>query len=205
MEERILDWIAEDRPRLEALACAAELRLPDWCLAAGFVRNLVWDRLHGYADPTPLHDLDLVYFDGTDTRAEKDLDYEARLHTRSPLPWSVKNQARMHWRNGDDAYHSTADAMCHWVEIETAVGVRFDENGHLMLVAPLGVETLLAGSVSLNPNRPKPETFKRRIEEKRWLETWPALKIVGQQRPAVTAAHDCPTTIQATTRPRPTT
>lgn len=50
--ERILAWIRQDRWRMAALRQAREAALPDWWLAAGFVRNLVWDRLHGYTTAT---------------------------------------------------------------------------------------------------------------------------------------------------------
>lgn len=63
----IEQWLANDEKRMQALRIAASYNLPDWWLAAGFVRNLVWDQLHGYAQPTPLNDLDLIYFCTADT------------------------------------------------------------------------------------------------------------------------------------------
>ena len=39
--------IAEDAIAMEQLRAVRELALPDWCIAAGFVRNRVWDHLHG--------------------------------------------------------------------------------------------------------------------------------------------------------------
>ncbi|WP_434154138.1 nucleotidyltransferase family protein [Pseudomonas sp. JZ134] len=50
---RLPDWIAEDPLRCQVLTCVAQLHLPDAWVAAGFVRNLVWDHLHGYTVPTP--------------------------------------------------------------------------------------------------------------------------------------------------------
>lgn len=177
MEEFIASWLSEDRVRMQALAHAATLELPDWCLAGGFVRNLVWDKLHAYAQATPLNDIDLIYFDPVDASRETDLRYETRLRESSPLPWSVKNQARMHVHNADPPYRSTADAMSHWVETETAIGVRLLADGRLEIVAPLGLLSLIAGRITLNAGRPKPDEFRRRIEEKRWLELWPSLKV----------------------------
>ena len=38
----------------ETASCGARaLALPDWCIAAGSVRNRVWDHLHGIAPPRP--------------------------------------------------------------------------------------------------------------------------------------------------------
>ena len=66
------------------------------------MRNLAWDRLHGYSDTTPLADLDLIHFDPDDLDPEADLRIEHSLRGMTGhLPWSVKNQARMHLRNGD--------------------------------------------------------------------------------------------------------
>lgn len=160
---------------MEALAIAADQNLPDWCLAAGFVRNLVWDRIHGRAKTTPLNDIDLVYFDPHDPTEARDLDIERVVREIADFPWSVKNQARMHQRNADQPYTSTADAMSYWVEVETAVGVCLDRNGKIDLVAPFGLDALMAGTVTMNSKRPKPADFRHRIASKGWLERWPRL------------------------------
>ena len=39
--------IADDAIAMEQLRAVRSLDLPDWCIAAGFVRNRVWDHLHG--------------------------------------------------------------------------------------------------------------------------------------------------------------
>ncbi|MRE47150.1 hypothetical protein GII66_24395, partial [Escherichia coli] len=47
---------------------------------------------------------------------------EDRLRQQLPsLDWSVKNQARMHQRNGDYPYTSTRNALLHWPETATAI------------------------------------------------------------------------------------
>ncbi|MDN3552018.1 nucleotidyltransferase family protein [Halomonas almeriensis] len=164
---------------MAALEAARDLALPDWCLAAGFVRNLVWDRLHDFSAPTPLNDLDLIYFEPAVTNAARDRELQARLGESLALPWSVKNQARMHERNHDASYRSTADAMRHWVEVETAIGARLDAKGRVVLVAPLGLEPLFAGTITLNPERPRPRAFRHRLEAKGWQQTWPRLRVAG--------------------------
>lgn len=175
---RLLAWLADDGERMAALAEAAALELPDWCLAAGFVRNLAWDRLYRPGMPTPLNDLDLIYFDPNDSRPERDRALERQLRLHSARPWSVKNQARMHLRNADQPYAGCADAMRYWVEIETAVGARlWPSSGQLSLVAPFGIEALFAGTITMNLDRPKPATFRHRVESKRWLEHWPGLQL----------------------------
>lgn len=32
---------------------------PDWFVGAGVIRNIVWDYLHGYVNPTPVRDVDV--------------------------------------------------------------------------------------------------------------------------------------------------
>lgn len=180
MEAALIDWIESDHIRLDALHVAARLNLDDWCLAAGFVRNLAWDHLHGYPAPTPLADIDLIYFDPSDTSAERDAQLQDELRAVSALPWSIKNQARMHVRNNDRPYLSTAEAMRYWVEVETAVGARLNgTTGKVALVAPFGIESLFAATITMNPKRRKPEVFAARLRSKGWLKTWPLLRVVG--------------------------
>ncbi|ACJ30098.1 Conserved hypothetical protein [Shewanella piezotolerans WP3] len=39
--KQIIKWLEEDKYRYQALLIAESLNLPQWMLAAGFVRNLV--------------------------------------------------------------------------------------------------------------------------------------------------------------------
>ncbi|MBL4713303.1 MAG: nucleotidyltransferase family protein [Alcanivorax sp.] len=174
---QIKKWISEDAMRMQALSVARSLRLSDWCLAAGFVRNLAWDKLHGYSRATDLNDIDLIYFDSGNASEAAEKDLEGRLKAISEFPWSVKNQARMHERNADRPYASTEDAMSYWVEVETAVGATLNESNDIEIVAPFGIDVLFEYTITPNPKRPKPEVFAQRVQEKRWLEIWPNLVV----------------------------
>lgn len=176
-ESRIKRWIMGDPLRMRALSTASSLDLPDWCLAAGFVRNLVWDKVHGFSSLTALNDIDLIYFDPADISEGRDRQLEQRLTSVLDLPWSVKNQARMHRRNGDKPYKSTSDAMSYWVEVETAVGASFNDSGEVVLVSPFGCDPLFKFTITINAKRPKPQDFNDRISAKRWLEIWPKLVV----------------------------
>ncbi len=46
--DKIVELVKQDPIRIEALNCVSELGLPQCYIAAGFVRNLVWDSLHGF-------------------------------------------------------------------------------------------------------------------------------------------------------------
>lgn len=178
LNDQVIEWIESDRGRMEALALASTLGLNDWCLAAGFVRNLIWDKLHQKETLTPLNDIDLIYFDSNVTDEKTDLEYELRLKSLSSFPWSVKNQSRMHIRNNDQPYISTADAMSYWPEIETAVGATLIKNKGVVLVTPFGLEANFSNTITLNSKRPKPRDFKQRISGKAWCGNWPNLVII---------------------------
>jgi hypothetical protein len=168
-----------DRNRMQALIHAASLKLPDCWVAAGFVRNMVWDHLHNAAT-TPLNDVDVIFFDCTDTDDLIAINAQERLHRLDPrINWEVKNQAHMHKRNNDPPYESSMDAMSYWPEIETAIGVRRTDSGKIELCAPYGVDLLLAGCLTANPKR-ELKQFKQRVEQKGWLERWPNLKVLPQ-------------------------
>jgi len=177
VENRLINWLKSDGMRMDALKVARGLNLSDWCLAAGFVRNLVWDKLHQYKTATPLNDIDLIYFDAADISEEKDRAIESKLSQISKLPWSVKNQARMHQRNNDKPYLSSEDAMRYWPEMETAIGIRLNCNDELKIIAPFGLEALFNKTITMNNFRPKPDVFKHRLETRSWLTHWPDLII----------------------------
>ena len=64
---------------MEQLRAVRSLALPDWCIAAGFLRNRVWDHLHGIAPARPPVDIDVIYFDASDPAGEREAGYEAQL------------------------------------------------------------------------------------------------------------------------------
>jgi hypothetical protein len=180
-EQQLCAWIAEDPWRMGCLAALAALALPDAWIGAGFVCDLAWDRLHGFAAATPLADVDVLIFDPQVGEAEE-REIQTLLGTQGPqAPWSVRNQARMHRRNGDSPYHDTSEAMVHWLETATAVAVRLDEKGILHLLAPFGLDDLFALTVRPTPHarfrRDRLTAYRHRLGEKAWDRTWPGLRI----------------------------
>jgi hypothetical protein len=177
---QIATLLKSDPDRMAALKAVANLGLPDCWLAAGFVRNMVWDALHGYA-PTPLSDVDVIFYDSGDQAGARAQSAQEALHAHHPHQhWEVRNQARMHASNGDPPYKDSADAMSFWPEIETAIGACLDSHGELQLLAPFGTESLTAGFITPNPRRSY-ELFLSRVQSKKWLQKWPSLRIVAYQ------------------------
>jgi hypothetical protein len=177
--QQIADIIAQDPVGMKQLRAVRSLGLPDWCIAAGFVRNRVWDHLHGIAPPRPTVDIDVLYYDAGDLSKEVEQACEARLNALEPAPWQVRNQARMHIWKGLPQHKSTSDAMIYWLETVTAVGVRLEADNSLTVVAPLGADDLL-GLVC------RPTTFGRtqladyeaRIARKGWRALWPKVRFL---------------------------
>ena len=137
--------------------------------------------------PSPVADVDVLYHDPTNLSWDAETAIEARLHAALPgLPWSVRNQARMHLRKGDPPYHSVAHAMEHWLETPTCVAMRLEETGQLTIVAPFGLDDLFGLRI-----RPTPrgtlfaDEYMSRVYAKRWHERWPDVELLNscQTRP----------------------
>jgi hypothetical protein len=174
----LADLLANDPIRMEALRAVQSLDLPDCWIGAGFVRDAVWDHLHGYSSRPPSGDIDVVWFDAENQAAETDHDIEARLRRLAAgFDWSVKNQARMHRRNGDSPYLSVADAMRRWPETATAVAARLTGDDSVAISAPFGLDDLFAPR--LTPTQAfatgKRAQFDKRVADKGWLERYPLL------------------------------
>jgi hypothetical protein len=172
--------IAQDPVGMKQLRAARALALPDWCIAAGFVRNRVWDHLHGITPPRPPADIDVLYFDAGDLSKETEQGFEARLGDLLPgAPWQVRNQARMHVWKDLPPHKDTADAMIYWLETVTAVGVRLEADDTLTVVAPLGTDDLV--NLRCRPTafgRTKRDEYEARIASKRWRALWPKVRFL---------------------------
>lgn len=176
--------IIRTHPRLMPLLRAvAMLELPDCWIGAGFVRNAVWDKLHGYSELTPLNDIDVLYYDATDTSPLAEDEINAELTRRHPgYEWEAKNQARMHIRNNDQPYKDTADAMTYWLETATPIAARMAQNGQVEILSPLGIDDLLDCIVRPTPHTlTRPEKlimYRQRMQQKDWRTRWPQLRVL---------------------------
>ena len=120
----IVQFIERQPDMMRLLDVTESLALPDCWIGAGFVRNAVWDAMHG-KPAVARNDVDVVYFDPADTSAARDAAIEATLREAHPqAQWDVKNQARMHQRTGVAPYLNIEDAIARWPETATAVAVR---------------------------------------------------------------------------------
>lgn len=172
--------IRRDRERQRLLSLVHSLGLPDCWIAAGFIRNAVWDFLHRKLPSRPSGDVDVIWFDPARNSKSIDLQLEDRLKCfDGSIDWSVKNQSRMHAGNGDPPYQSASDAMHFWPETATAVAVRYIDGGDVEIAAPFGLEDLYGAVVRPTPRfqGAKRAMFDERLKCKKWLEQWPSLRV----------------------------
>lgn len=177
-EQDILNIIKEDTWMMQVLTAARTLGLPNWMIGAGFVRNKIWDHLHGFKnDEVPTDDIDLIYFDTEDLEEEQEKRYDAELKNILDINWSTKNQARMHQAHGRERqYKNSEEALSEWVEVPTCTAVRLEDDDTLHLIAPHGINDLVNLVV-----RPTPvflndlDTYWGRVKSKKWEKIWPKL------------------------------
>ncbi|WP_367579296.1 nucleotidyltransferase family protein [Shouchella patagoniensis] len=183
-KDEIIEVIKSDELMMHVLRIVQSLCLPEWWIAAGFVRSKVWDVQHGFLAPTPLPDVDVIYFDQVNKSETKEKKWERQLAQIEPnVPWSVKNQARMHLKNNLPPYTSSIDAIASFPETATAVVVTLSEEGNVVLTAPWGVEDLLQLRVKPTPLYQSDErrsTFFRRVAQKDWVSTWKMVQVDGE-------------------------
>jgi len=170
-KEDIKQCIQDDPWMMEILQTVAKLELPYCWICAGFILSKNLDTLHGFKERTPLPDIDVVYYDVTNSSQVIEKQYEEVLSDQMPqIPWSVQNQARMHIRNNVDPYLSTFDGIAKFPETATALGVKLAEDNRVLLVAPHGVEDVVHMQIKPTPYFEKsPErmkVFQERINEK---------------------------------------
>ena len=173
-------FIARQPDMIRLLQIVDALGLPDCWIGAGFVRDPIWDALHDrMPDCRLLNDVDVVFSDRADPGAARDRAVEAILVARAPgVPWSVKNQSRMHVRNGVPPYVDTADACARWPETATAVAARWS-NGAVELLAPHGVDDLAGLIVRPTPAfMTRRDEIARRVAAKNWRVRWPKLRLI---------------------------
>lgn len=175
-EADTIQLIQNDTWMMNILKEAQSLNLPDWWICAGFVRSKIWDTLHGFKERTPIPDIDVIYFDDNDLNEKEEKKAEAVLKLKMPdVPWSVKNQARMHLVNGFAPYTSSIDAISKFPETATALGVKLDQKGQVILTAPYGIHDVLHLEIRPTENFKEGEyrkIYEKRVRKKEWKTTW---------------------------------
>lgn len=176
-ETDIVQMFERDRETRILLEAVATLDLPDWWICAGYVWAKIWDVLE-QKEATAVADIDVIYFDASDTTEATDQMLEARLNEQLPdYPWSVKNQARMHTKNDLPPYRSSRDAMAQFPETVTAIGLTLQAD-QLEFFTAYGVGDLLQQRLRPTPlfqATARQVIYRQRLTEKQWGKNWPGV------------------------------
>ena len=171
------------------------LQMPNWYLGAGCIAQTVWNSLHGFELTRNIQDYDLAYFDSTDLSEEteeKTIRKAQSVLGDLGVNIDVKNEARVHlwykkrFGNAIRPYRSIEDAISSWPTTATSIGVRYEENGNLLVCAPFGLDDLF--SMIVRPNMKQAEYFLTEDEStsrevynqkaQKWVKAWPKLIVV---------------------------
>jgi hypothetical protein len=95
----------------------------------------------------------------------------------------------MHISNGDPAYRDTEDAIRYWLETPTALAVRLAERSSGRLIAPFGIEDLLAIQIKPTPaGVRRADAYRQRLRQKHWRQRWPKVRMFDADGSEIVAA-----------------
>jgi len=166
------------------LESADQIHLSNWYLGAGCIVQTVWNYLSGKPLSENIQDLDFVYFDCEDLSENgENLVSERvnRLFEGFPIPFDVKNQARVHlWYESYfgypiQQYNSLEEAISSWPTTATSIGVA-SRQGRFSVYAPYGLHDLFGMIVRPNKVQITEEIYM--CKAKRWKKCWPQLTII---------------------------
>ena len=179
-DQEILERLGQDQAIREILEIIRSLELKDSWLAAGSVRNFIWNILSGKPGFDAETDVDVIFFDPT-VSYEKTLQLEMELRKAFPAySWELKNQVYMHIHSPNtQPYTSSKDAMSKYPECCTAIGLRLLEDDKLELFAPYGLADIRAFQVRPTPHfladAERKKLYMERLSKKNWQAKWPQL------------------------------
>ena len=170
---------------MEVLVGLRDDGLPDHLLVAGAIYNLVWNRLTGRPDVTGINDIDVFYYDASDTGWDAEDVVIKRLDTRFahlPLPVQVRNQARVHlwfpqkFGTPFQPLTSSAEMLGRYASKTHSVGARLEANDTMTIVAPFGLDHIFSMRIVPNPvldNKKAHETKAARAQS-----MWPEVTVL---------------------------
>ncbi|MET3192301.1 nucleotidyltransferase family protein [Streptococcus lutetiensis] len=174
----------QDEELMMILRIIAELDLQDSWLAAGTLRNYVWNVLSGKAGLIQASDLDVVFYDVNVSYAET-LVLQQDLQQRYPAyQWDIKNQVYMHSHSPNTLpYQNARDAVSKYPERCTAIAARLN-NDELELFLLYGDDDIVNFVVQPTPHfladKKRMQVYRERLAKKDWQEKWPNLQLLDK-------------------------
>jgi hypothetical protein len=138
--------------------------------------------LHDFKVRTLTPDVDVIYYDRENIEEEYEKRLENKLKSLMPgIPWSVKNQARMHIDNQIPPYTSSQDAISKFPETATALGLKLDKENRLILSAPCRIDDVIHMELKPTPffteTRERAAIYEERLIKKNWKAIWNMVKV----------------------------
>lgn len=180
-EKELLELISNNQQLMQVLGIISELPLKDAWLAAGSVRNVIWDEVTHQHHSLSESDIDIVFYDPEMTY-ENQLSIETKLNQEFPdYQWQVKNQYLMHHHSPNTKpYTSSCDAISKYPETATAIAIKVDNEDKLTLFAPYGLSVIVSLEIHPTPHfkedSDRMRLYKNRLKQKNWKDKWPQLK-----------------------------
>ena len=173
----------------EALMSVLEIlraaELPQALVGGGAVYQTVWNGLTGRPTWYGVKDIDAIYFDDTDlSYAAEDavIRRVGALLSDAPVPVEIRNQARVHLWFGEKfgfdvaPLKSSSEALTRYASRTHAVAVALEDDRHLRIEAPFGLDDLFAFRVT--PNR-LGKSRQAHIEKgERARRVWPEVEVM---------------------------
>ncbi|EKJ68322.1 hypothetical protein HYE68_007059 [Fusarium pseudograminearum] len=182
---RFKDVVKHNKTLITVLSRAAEMKLPNWYLAAGALTQTVWNVMTNRDPEQGIDDYDLIYFDASDLSWEAEdvvIQKGKELFKDIPVEVEIRNQARVHlWYEKKfgrpcPQHHSSEAAMTAWGTNTALIGVSLREDGEWDIFAPWGLSDMFTLVVRPNQQIMTEETYIKKTQ--RWIKLWPEITIM---------------------------
>jgi hypothetical protein len=180
-ETSLSSILLDDAWHREALEILRETAPFAW-ITGGFVRNAIWDAVFDKKEACTPIDVDVIYLDPRKRTPFAEHGLSASLAWHAPgIPWSVKDQSRMHMRNGDSPYRTLDEALRAFPDRSSAVAVRLLTDDRVEARVPYGLEDAFRGIVRPTPAGLSDGRYQAFLSRKLvgWRKRWPRLMVVS--------------------------
>ncbi|UZP34450.1 hypothetical protein NXS19_002266 [Fusarium pseudograminearum] len=182
---RFKDVVKHNQTLMTVLSRAAEMKLPNWYLAAGALTQTVWNVMTNRDPEQGIDDYDLIYFDASDLSWEAEdvvIQKGKEIFKDIPVEVEIRNQARVHlWYEKKfgrpcPQHHSSEAAMTAWGTNTALIGVSLRDDGEWDIFAPWGLSDMFTLVVRPNQQIMTEETYIKKTQ--RWIKLWPEITIM---------------------------
>ena len=184
-KKQLIQIVQSNEWLMKVLRSVQQCNLPDWFVAAGVIRSVLWDSLHRYNHPTPVKDIDVIFYDLEDLSFKREEVIKNDLNKLMPnMKWDVKNQAAVHlWFKDVFGYsvsplESSEDAIKTWNS--TSIGIRLLSDEELYIASPYGLTDLFDMKFRRNTKHIPKDIFMKKLKERGIKEKWPKVQIIEE-------------------------